>query len=79
MTVFLEVIATMPGSPRMETLTALLDWWGTFGPEPGFASYRDPLSRPRRSPTGASDGSAMQHRCGTGSLKNRPDCATNLC
>jgi hypothetical protein len=42
-TIFLQVIDTMPGSPREEALAALLDWWGTFGPEPGFETYRDPL------------------------------------
>jgi hypothetical protein len=38
-TIFIEVIDTMPGSAREEALTALLDWWGTFGPEPGFETY----------------------------------------
>jgi hypothetical protein len=39
---FLQVIDTMPGGPREEALGALLDWWGTFRPEPGFETYDDP-------------------------------------
>lgn len=44
--VFLQVIDTMPGSPRTEALNALLDWWGAFGPEPGFETCQDPLGGP---------------------------------
>jgi hypothetical protein len=42
--IFLRVIGTMPGSPREEALSALLDWWGTFRPEPGFETYDDPVA-----------------------------------
>src|SRR5580698_6014032 len=42
--VFPRVIGTMPGSPREEALSALLDWWGTFRPEPGFETYDDPVT-----------------------------------
>jgi hypothetical protein len=42
--IFLRVISTMPGSPREEAFTALLDWWGTFRPEPGFETYDDPVA-----------------------------------
>jgi hypothetical protein len=40
----LRVIGTMPGGPREEALSALLDWWGTFRPEPGFETYDDPVA-----------------------------------
>lgn len=40
--VLLEAIDAMPGSPRMEALNALRDWWGTFGPESGCEVYQDP-------------------------------------
>jgi hypothetical protein len=40
------VIGTMPGGPRAEALRALLDWWGTFHPEPGFETYDDPVAGP---------------------------------
>jgi hypothetical protein len=42
--ILLQVIGTMPGSPREEALSALLDWWGTFRPEPGFETYDDPVA-----------------------------------
>jgi hypothetical protein len=38
------VIGTMPGRPREEALGALLDWWRTFRPEPGFETYADPVA-----------------------------------
>jgi hypothetical protein len=41
---FLQVIDTMPGAPREEAIGALLDWWGTFRPEPGFETYNDPVA-----------------------------------
>lgn len=39
--VLLEIIAKHPGPPRNAALGVLLDWWGTFQPEPGFESYID--------------------------------------
>lgn len=45
-TVFLKVIADQPGTPREEALNALLDWWGSFMPDPGFEVYDDPVDGP---------------------------------
>lgn len=42
--IFLRIIGTMPGAPREQALAALLDWWGTFHPEPGFDTYHDPAA-----------------------------------
>jgi hypothetical protein len=40
----LQVILDVPGEPRAYALGTLLDWWGTFRPEPGFEVYDDPAS-----------------------------------
>ncbi|MFE6610109.1 hypothetical protein [Amycolatopsis sp. NPDC057786] len=45
-TVLLRVVRDRPGKPRAEALTVLLDWWGCFAPEPGYASYRDEDDQP---------------------------------
>ncbi|RSN19900.1 hypothetical protein DL990_40755 [Amycolatopsis sp. WAC 01416] len=39
--VLLRVIRDLPGKPRIEALGVLLDWWGCFAPEPGYASTQD--------------------------------------
>jgi hypothetical protein len=43
---FVRVILEEPGEPRSYALSTLLDWWGCFGPEPGFEVYVDPAGRP---------------------------------
>jgi hypothetical protein len=35
----LEIIRDRPGAPRKAALDILLDWWGTFQPEPGYATF----------------------------------------
>jgi hypothetical protein len=44
--VFVQVILEQPGEPRAYALSTLLDWWGCFGPEPGFEVYHDPGGGP---------------------------------
>jgi hypothetical protein len=46
--VFLAVIAAMPGTPRDEALTVLLDWRGMFQPEPGYETYANHVTAPGR-------------------------------
>jgi hypothetical protein len=36
-----EVILACPGRPREAALQVLLDWWGTFQPEPGYERFTD--------------------------------------
>ena len=38
--ILIEVVRDMPGKPRSEVLGVLLDWWGCFAPEPGYAVYQ---------------------------------------
>ncbi|MFE5567396.1 hypothetical protein ACFQ68_20595 [Amycolatopsis japonica] len=44
--VLLKVIRDLPGKPRIEALGVLLDWWGCFAPEPGYARIQDDEGRP---------------------------------
>lgn len=37
----LDIIEHRPGPPRRAALGVLLDWWGTFRPEPGYESFQD--------------------------------------
>ena len=39
--VLVQVILERPDEARASALSTLLDWWGTFGPEPGFEIYDD--------------------------------------
>ncbi|MCM6771930.1 hypothetical protein NDR87_03445 [Nocardia sp. CDC159] len=40
--ILLRVILRRTGEPRALALDALLDWWGSFRPEPEFDSHDDP-------------------------------------
>ncbi len=40
----LQVLLDGPDEPRAYALSTLLDWWGTFRPEPGLEVYHDPAS-----------------------------------
>jgi hypothetical protein len=42
--IFLRVINSGPAEPRTQAFTALLRWWGTFLPQPGFETYDDPAT-----------------------------------
>ena len=64
-----RMIATMPGSPREEAFTALLDWWGTSGPEPGFETYDNPVA----GRTGITDGIIRQVRDAVPMLRRAAD------
>jgi hypothetical protein len=44
--VLVQVVLGEPGEPRKYALETLLDWWGCFGPEPGFEVYDDPVAGP---------------------------------
>jgi hypothetical protein len=37
----LDIIEQRAGAPRRAALQILLDWWGTFQPEPGFEEFHD--------------------------------------
>jgi hypothetical protein len=37
----LDVIQNRPGAPRRAALIVLIDWWGTFRPEPGYETFPD--------------------------------------
>jgi hypothetical protein len=37
----LDIIEHRPGAPRRAALNVLLDWWGTFQPEPGYETFQD--------------------------------------
>ena len=50
--VLVQVILERPGEARAYALSTLLDWWGTFGPEPGFEIYDDPAGGPAEIPEG---------------------------
>jgi hypothetical protein len=35
----MTIIESRPGAPRRAALWVLLDWWGTFQPEPGYEFF----------------------------------------
>ena len=37
----LNIIEHRTGAPRRAALNILLDWWGTFQPEPGYEEFQD--------------------------------------
>jgi hypothetical protein len=37
----LDIIEHRAGAPRRAALNILLDWWGTFQPEPGYETFED--------------------------------------
>jgi hypothetical protein len=63
--VLVQVILERPGKPRAYALSALLDWWGTFGPEPGFEIYDDPVC----GPAGITEGIMRQVRQAAAALR----------
>jgi|ERR1700722_7402382 hypothetical protein len=37
----LDIIEHRAGAPRRAALNILLDWWGTFQPEPGYGTFQE--------------------------------------
>ncbi|MFB9836581.1 hypothetical protein [Actinoallomurus acaciae] len=64
-TLFLKVIADLPGPARGEALDALLDWWGRFVADPECETYDDP----ERGPVDVREGIAERIRMATGMLR----------
>jgi hypothetical protein len=64
-TLFLAVIADLPGPPRREALDTLLDWWSCFVADPECETYDDP----ERGPVDVREGIAERVRMAADMLR----------